>query len=286
MIRKLCWFVVLAIIIGCGGGGAGTNPTAVLVGRVLQVSTGGAPNPQASVQVGSASVLTDVTDGSFTLTVTPGATSITVDSRGSSGVWTFTIPAASGTQDVGDLWIGPDRVALKGKVVRSTDGSPISGAIVEFGGKTGTTNAGGLFTLPEVAYSAANQTAFWGIVGSVRAANFFRNDFTASPNVAVSGVVTVNDIPLTPSNDTDPPPPAYNIWGHVLPSSDAPGTVVTLKQAGTPVRVVNVGSTGVFTFWITPGTYTIEALKGSRTGTATVTLTAPNQVVQKDVTLP
>lgn len=280
----LLWIL---IILGCGGGGAGVNPaTATLTGRILQVATGGAPTPRASVQVGTASVLTDATDGSFSLTVPAGTTAVTVDSLSTSGVWSFTIPAAAGTQDIGDLWIGPDRVTLRGKVVKSTDGIAIPNARISFGGRIGTTNTVGNFSIEEVAYANANQTAFWGIIGTASATGFFANNFTASPNVASAGIVSIGNVPLTPTDDDTPPPPPYNVTGRVLPSGDAPGTIVRLKLSGVTQRTVNVDASGRFYFWIAPGTYTIEATKGARVGTASVTLSQANQVVTKDVTLP
>lgn len=286
--RYLLFLVTLSLALaGCGGGGGGGGtPTATLTGRVLQVSTGGAPSPRASVQVGTATTLTDATDGSFTLTVPQGTTSVTVDSLGISGVWAFAIPAATGTVDVGDFWIGPNRVTLRGRVVRSTDGAVVANARVNFGGRTGTTNSLGNFSLLEVAYDNANQTAFWGIVGSVSATGFFANQFSASPNVASAGVVNVGDVPLTPTDDDDPPPPPFNITGRILPSGDAPGTIVRLKLAGVTQRTYNVDATGRYYFWISPGTYTVEATKGARVGTATVTLSQANQVITRDVTLP
>ena len=280
-----CLALGIIIIFGCGGGGSAV-PTATLVGRVLQVTTGGVPSPQASVQVGLASVLTDVGDGSFSLVVPVGTTSVTVDTRSASGLWTFTIPSATGTIDVGDLWVGPDRVNIEGFVKRSTDGAAIAGAIVSFGGRKATTGANGRFSLVEVAYSNANQTAFWGIVGSASKTGYFRNDFSASPNVANAGVVTVSDILLTPSDDDIPPPPPYNIWGRVNPSIDATGTVVTLLEATTPIQVASVGAGGAYYFWVQPGTYSVKAEKGARTVTASVTLPNANQLVRKDVTLP
>ncbi|HMS56229.1 MAG TPA: hypothetical protein PKA27_12590 [Fimbriimonadaceae bacterium] len=283
--NKWLWFVAGLIILGCGGGGVGGAQSATIVGRILQVETGGAPSPPASVQVGTATTLTDVADGSFSIAVPAGTTSITVDTLSASGVWTFNFPAASGTTDIGDLWVGPNRVRLRGKVRRSTDSVPIASATVTFGGMSATTNASGDFSIPEVAYSNANQTAFWGIVGTARATDYFKTDFTASPNVAAGGVVTVNDILLTPSNDNNPPPPPYNLWGKIAPANQATGTVVNLKQGSTVVRRFNVSAVGEYYFWIEPGTYTIEATKGSLTGTASATIAAPNQVVRKDVTL-
>jgi hypothetical protein len=176
-------------------------------------------------------------------------------------------------------------VRLKGKVLRSTDALPVSGATVSFGGKTAKTNANGDFAIPEVAYSDTNQTAFWGILGTVRATGYFKTDFSASPNIAAAGVVTVSDILLTPSDDNTPPPLPYNIWGKISPATDATGTIVSLKQGATVVRRFNVSGAGEYYFWVAPGSYTVEAVKGSLSGSGSVTLSSTNQVVRKDVTL-
>src|SRR5688572_10897098 len=120
----LCLLVLLIALTGCGGGGGGNTgggTGATITGRVLRVDTGGATNPPASVQVGSRSTLTSVVDGSFSLAVPPGTTSVLVDTQSSLGVFTFTFPAASGTQDVGDLWVGPEKVTLSGRVLDSTN---------------------------------------------------------------------------------------------------------------------------------------------------------------------
>jgi hypothetical protein len=282
--------VALALlIVGCGGGGGGGGTTgggmATAVGRVLNVETGGPMNPAASVQIGANSVLTSLQDGSFQLPAPTGSSSLTVDPLNAWGVFTFATVALSGTTDVGDLWVGPQRVTLRGRVLNSTNLQPVAGAQVTFAGRRGTTDAQGRFALTQVAYSNQTQTAFWGIVGSVRAAGFFRTDFTASPNTAIQGTVTVNDILITPTSDTEPPPPPFNVWGRVGPSADAPGTLVTLKQNGTAVRIYNVGSDTSYYFWVEPGTYTIEFVKGNLTAQSSVTLTAPNEVIRRDVTL-
>lgn len=258
----------------------------MILGRVLQVATGGPPNPRASVQKGGTSVLTSASDGSFQITVPKGATSLLVDPLNGSGTWTFVFPSVTGTVDIGDLWIGPERVRLQGRVLNSTNNLPVQGATVSFAGRIGATDAAGTFDLVDVAYSSATQTAFWGITGSVRATGFFKTDFSAQPNTAVGGVVTVNDILITPTSNTVPPGPPYNVWGRVSPSASAPGTVVTAKLSGTPVRIFNVGSDGTYKLWLGPGTYVISYANGSLTAPdETVTLTQPNQVIQRDVVL-
>ena len=277
--------LVSLVLAGCGGGGGGTGGSGggagTVVGRVLNVVTGGPISPVATVQVGSHTANTAAGDGSFSVAADTGATSLTVDSHGTFAVATFSIPTVSGTVDAGDLWIGPELVTLTGRVVSSVDNQPISGATVKFGGRTGVTNAQGIFSLANVAYSSATQTAFWGIAGSAVASNYFSTTFSAAPSVADNGVVTVADVVLTPLSDTTPPDPPANILGRVTPSADALGTIVTLKDhLGNVVRVFNVGSNGTYAFWVLPDSYTITYKNGALTASdQAVNLTATDQVV-------
>jgi len=268
---------MLILSSGCGGGGGGT---ATAIGRVLNVQTGQPPNPDCSVSLGSGSpVQTSSVDGSFTATGPSGSTSLTVDTI-LFGVKTFNIPAVRGTTAIGDFWIGPQETTLTGHVLSGTDNSAVAGATVSFAGRTGTTDATGAFQLAHVAYSNSDQSVFWGIVGTVRAAGFITLDFSASPNTDNGGVTDVGNLLITSLSDPNPPGEPYNIYGAVLAAGGPSGTVVTLKQNGTPVRVVNVGPDGNYFFWIGPGTYTISYQKGALTAPdQNADLTQPNQVI-------
>jgi hypothetical protein len=281
-------YTLLLLLAGCGGGGSPGVTNAAIVGRVLNVQTGGPLNPAGSIQAGVSSSLTSISDGSFTVQAPVSIVQLLVDTRSPMGVFNFTIAPGSGTstRDVGDLWVGPEQVQLTGRVLNSVTGQPVPNASVQFGGRAGTTNSQGVFSLADVAYSSQTQTAFWGIVGVVRAAGFFRTEFSAAPSTAAGGTVTVDDVLLTPSDDPNPPGPPYNVWGRVSPSSAAQGTVVTLLQSGTPIRVFNVGSDNSYYFWVEPGTYTVTYVKGTLSApTQTVTLNQQNEVVRRDVTL-
>lgn len=288
-----CIIAFFAVILGCGGGGGGgTDSDATLIGRVLSIVTGGPTNPAASVQKvgGSPSTTTDTSDGSFTLANVGGGTTQAQVLPNQVGwpVFTFNFPAADGVTAIGDLWVGPEQVTLQGRALNSTNSLPIANADVTFAGQNGKTNANGDFSLANVAYSTDTQTAFWGIVGSVRAVGFFKTDFNAAPHLKDGlNVVNVGDILLTPSNDTTPPGPPYNITGRVLPIGGSTGCIVTLKQGPTSLRIFNVGNDGKYYFWITPGTYDITFQKNAQTApTQQVTLTQPDQTVTvQDVTL-
>lgn len=294
MKRFLILFAIaLVVLAGCGGGGGGTGgsnggASGSVVGRVLSVQTGGPVSPAATVQVGSNTSSTSTADGSFTVDAPTGSTNLIVDTHNQFGVWNFTIPAVNGTVDAGDLWVGPEQVTVTGQVVSSADNLPVAGATVSFAGRTATTNAQGIFSLSNVAYSSSTQTAFWGIVGTATASQFFKSDFSAAPAVANNGIVTVNDIVLTPLSDDDPPPLPGNIVGRVTPLAQASGTVVTLKDnSGNAVRTFNVGPSGGYSFWVSPGTYTLEFQNGTLTApTQSVNLTATDQVFRvSDVAL-
>lgn len=276
--------VVLLVIFGCGGGGGGVGtPNATFVGRILDVKNGGPISPGATVQAGGQSAQTE-TDGSFQFAVPAGTSSLTVDA-GAYGAFTFSVPSASGVTDVGDLWVGPQKVTVTGRVLNSTNGTGVAGATVSFAGQKALTNSVGTYRLNNVAYNTANLAAFWGIVGTATAPDFFKVDFTANGKSAVSGTVTLDDIRITPSSEEDPPPFPFTIWGQISPSANAPGTIVTLKLGGTAVRVYNVGADGTYYFWVLPGTYTIEARKGALAADGSATLTETNQVIREDLTL-
>lgn len=290
MIKWIGLLLALVVIAACGGGGGGGTgggPSgATLSGRVFQVQTGGAPNPQASVTAGGATTLTSAANGSFSLVVPAGTTSISVDTKTAQGVFTFTIPAVTGDTEIGDLWIGPEKVRVTGRLVNAGNLQPVAAAQVTFGGHTALTNADGIFNLTNVAYSSANQTAFWGIQGLARKSNFLTAAFTAQNKTAVNGVVTIGDVFITPTDDIDPPPSPFNLWGRISPAATAAGTVVTLKQNGNSLRTYTVGDDTAYFFWVTPGTYTLSYQKGNSTAPdQTVDIRVQNEVVRRDVTL-
>lgn len=280
--------VALLLLVGCGGGGSGGGGGSTsIVGRVINVVTGAAPNPASSVQVGSSSVLTSTVDGSFTLGVPSGTSAASVDTQGSGfGVWNFSFPPASGVSDIGDLWVGPQQVTVTGIVRNSTNNAPVQGSLVSFAGRRGSTGVDGRFTLTNVAYANSTQAAFWGIVGKVQTTGFFATDWSALGHLANSGVVDVGDILITPLSDPNPPGTPFNIWGQITVAGGPSGTIVRLRQGTTDIRVFNVGSDGRYLFFVSPGSYTINATKGTLTAPdQSVTLTQPNEVIRRDFTL-
>lgn len=280
--------IVAVTLSGCGGsgGGGGGGGNGTVIGRVFNVLSGGPPNPAATVQIGTNSVNTSLSDGSFQLGAKNGTTSLTVD-NGVAPLWQFTIDPVSGNTDVGDLWVGPERVTLTGVVRNATNEAPIPGAQVRFAGRRATTNASGVFAMNDVAYASSTQTAFWGILGSVDATGFFRQEFSAQPFTAVSGVVDIGSIRMTPTSDPTPPGVPFNVWGVISAPGGAAGAVVRLKQGGIDVRVFNVGADARYAFFVAPGTYTISASKGASTAPdVVVTLSAANEEIRRDIAIP
>ena len=291
MKRPWLFFVVtlMLAIAGCGGGGGGGGGGATgqtVTGRVLNVVTTSAPNPQAQIQVGSTTALTDATDGSFTIKVPTGTTSLLVDTRGSLGVFSFTIPAVSGATDVGDLYVGPEKIVVTGKVIDSTNSNPVAGATVIFAGRTGTTDASGIYTLNDVAYSTTSTTGFQGITGSVQASGYFANTFSANGLTATAGSVTFDDVLLVPGSDSNPPPGPYTIFGKVSPTALAANASVTVYDGATAVAHTTSGSDGLFYVWVAPGTYTVKAENGTHSFTTTAFALDSGVILRKDVTLP
>lgn len=277
--------VTALILLACGGGGGGGGSASVRIsGRVLSVVTGFATSPASTVRIGNTTVTTQ-SDGSFELVAPAGTTSLVVDTLSAWGTYTFTFPAATADADVGDLWVGPQKVTLKGKVVDAATDLPIEGAKVSFAGRHGETGIDGMFSLANVAYNNASQTVFWGIAGDVSAIGYFATQFSAQPHVSVAGVVTTDDIRMTPSADIDPPPTPFNIWGRISPSASAPGATATLKRNGTAVRIYTVGADATYRFWVSPGNYTIEVVNGALSGSTTANLTSVNEKLRRDVTL-
>ncbi len=285
----------LLILAGCGGGGGGGGgggPTGVTIfGRVLWIENGGATVPQSTVRVpgATASVQTDVADGSFQLNANAGTTSITVTYAASGGsppvVRTFTFPAATANVDLGDLYIGPAVVTVTGRIVDSQTGAAVPGAAVSMGGIQRVSDASGNFSLPGVAYSNAGLAVFLGLQGQITKTGYF-SQFFSPPGAATGGVVNCGTIQVTPEGSTTPPPLPFNIQGAASPVATGAGSNVQLLSGASVIRTVTADSQGRYTFWAPVGTYTIRATKGAQIANGNVQVTAVNTVVTANVTFP
>ncbi len=288
--RLILLFLIAALLAGCGGGGGGGGlGNVAATGRIIWLSSGTGPNPPATVQIGNLSAQTD-TGGNFQIAAPAGSTSLLVVYQpvgGSAVTFRFDIPPLQANQDLGDFYIGPEKITVTGRVLSAVDGSAIPGASVRFAGRMGVTDASGRFNLPEVAYDSGNVAAFLGLEGRVTKTGFFARDFFPSAG-AVAGVVTIEDLSLSPEGGTSPPGNPANIEGFISPAGSAPGTVVKLLQNGTPVRQFTVGSDAHYGFFVVAGSYVIQyhnLINGLSAPDESVTLAGANQVVRRDVTL-
>jgi hypothetical protein len=264
---------VILSITGCGGGSPPGNSGITLTGRVLDITTGVQPSSAATLQSSTASANTSLIDGSFSVNAPTGVANLSVNPSPASGYPLFTFsfnPKSSTDRELGDLWIGPEKVRVIGRLINSANGSAVSNGLVSFAGQNGTSNATGNFSLSDVAYSSTLTASFLGLQGTVLADGFF--PFRFNPSLAVGGIVNVGDVALLDTNGTTPPGLPYTIWGRINPTSSANGTLVTLKNSsGTAIRQFTVGSDSRYQFWVGLGQYTVEFRNG--------TLTAPNQAV-------
>jgi len=276
--------LIAAFVSGCGGGGSSVA-SITITGTVLDVVTG-TPNPSALVQLGATNVstLTSTVDGSFSLSIPSGSTQLRVDRRDGSSLFVYNFPPITKSGDVGQLWIGPNKISASGRILDSTSLLPISGATVSLGGVSGVSGSDGTFLITGVPYSATG--LFPNLPGTVVAANYIAASFTPGGTAIVNSNLGVGDIGLVPSNNPNPPGAPYNIWGRVSPLAVSPGAAVTLSLNGTAFRTTTVGSDGTYYFWVPAGTYTIAVVKSGYNATPVVaTLSATNQVLEEDVTL-
>lgn len=285
--RTLLLFLLGLLIVGCGGGGGGGGgaTNAFLIGRVLWVETNAATSPAATINSGGSSTTTDIVDGSFVVTVPVGTSSLTISftEQGSTTpiVMTFSFPAATGTVDVGDLYIGPETVTVHGTVHDASNSQPVSGATIKLAGRTATSDINGEFNLLDVAYSSSSPAAFGDILGEVSKLGYVTRQFNP-PTVAVAGVIELGTLIISPESLNNPPGPPSNLTGTILPVNDGAGSTVELLDAGMNViRTQIADGAGQYRFWAPVGTFTVEATAVTTSGSESVTLTSTN--VQKIV---
>jgi hypothetical protein len=293
-VKKLSVFlflILMFVLFACGGSGpiAGVRVS----GQVRDISTGAALSIAATVQSSSSTVNTSVTDGSFLVAAPRGETQLNVNPPAALGYPSFTYrfePLNNTQNDVQTLWVGPQKVSVRGTIRNAASNDPIPNALVRFGGQFSRTTATGQFSITDVAYHPTNTAGFLGLVGQAEATNFLLNEFTSNGNLADgAGIVNVGDILLTPVDSTNPPPNPFTIWGNVLPGARAAGTIVTLRDLSNSsiVRSFTVGIDGRYQFWIGPGSYRVEASNGASVAPPqTVNLNTTTDVVRADVTLP
>jgi hypothetical protein len=270
---------------GCGGGGGGGAAPASVSGRVHKATDGTAPNPAATVAIGGVSGASSTSDGSFTLAgVSSSATTLTATATGAQ---TLNLPItlqANQNNNIGDIFLSDTgyTAVVTGRVVTSVNGAsqPVGNATVVLAGLTVKTGTDGKFTLSNLPVNLGNSNVTFK-AGMITAAGFVEKDLTTDTSL----------FPLAAGN---------NAWGDVLIGTDTGGTPlpaytikVTVKVNGTATAGLSVSlfaqaagggnganlgpatdaGGGLYTFWVVPGTYNIQAsVGGGSTQKVSVTL--------------
>src|SRR5262249_1308078 len=254
-----------------------------------------APNPAATVTIGSISGSTSTSDGSFSLPNVPSnATTLTVTAQGAQ---TLNLPVtlqANQSNNLGDLFLSNTGYTanVSGRVVTSVSGAnqPVGNATVVLAGQTVKTGTDGKFTFSGLPVGLGDSNVTFK-AGMITASGFVEKDLTTDTNL----------FPLATGN---------NAWGDVLIGAEAGGTPlpvftikVTVKVNGTATAGLNVtlfsqvagggnGSNlgpatdaggGLYTFWVVPGTYNIQATVG---GGSTQKVSVTLQKLDTPVTAP
>lgn len=294
MKRTILGFIALCLLLaGCGGGGGGgTGAVARLQGYVVLVGTGTRPDPPAQVISGGATTQTSSSDGSFTIQVVPTTRTIKVRATGFPE-FEFTLPAlrANQTYDLGELYIGPQQVVVRARVLDALDNSPVVGANVTLQGDRVVTDTEGRFIFNKVAYDSEGAFDSEGLVE----ASGGTRSYIPQPFVVdvppISGEISLPDILMAPESSTNPPPLPANVTGKVTASGgvDVLGTRIDIYRpttATTPLRSSFVlNANGDFGVWLSPGVYRIQFVKTRSGGlppliaerTVTVTSSTQNQ---------
>lgn len=285
----LLFLVVIfgVVILGCGGGGGGVSSGTVnVVANVLWIETGSATSPQATVRIGDVSTLTDEIDGFVSLDVPPGNLTLTVTFTPTGSptpiVRTFALGVVTGDIDLGEIYVGPEEIALTGQILDSTDSTPVNLAKVKFAGRSAITGSDGRFTVTNVAYSSATQSVFLGIQGQVTKTGYFTTFFSPS-GPPTSGVLDLGTLTLTPEGSSNPPPVPFNVNGLATPTGGF--AEIEVLSGVTPIRNITADAFGNFTLWLPVGSYTVNATSGVRTGTTNLTVTNVNSITNVQITL-
>ncbi|MCS7066050.1 MAG: carboxypeptidase-like regulatory domain-containing protein, partial [Fimbriimonadales bacterium] len=219
-------FALILLLNACGGGG-GLGPVAILQGRVVMVGTGLPPNPAATVEAGGVRATTDTQEGTFRIAVPPATTQLVVRAQGIPEPFTFRLPSlqAGQTYDLGDLYIGPERVAVRGRVVDAITQNPVEGAIVSLLGQRAQSDSNGRFTLNDVAY---DPNGILDPEGTVQRTGYLQRRFLVD-QPPIQGEIELGDIPLQPETDDNPPNTPGNVQGIVqVPNEPVVGTRIDI----------------------------------------------------------
>lgn len=274
---------------GCGGGGGGGGPApgtpATVTGRILHAETGIAPNPNATITIGGASV-TSGADGTFSFTAPTGAKTATITAQGSQTRTINISLSTTQTNNLGDIYISDTGYTanVSGRVVANVNGAtqPVGNATVTIANVSAATKTDGTFALTGLPVDLGNVA---GTVGKVTAAGFEDKPIT---DVNLQFPLKAGDNPIgdlliaAPSGSTPLPP--YTIIGVVQSGGHAlAGSNVLLMQTvnGTTTTLGNTttDATGTYTFWVVPGSYTVQAFNAAATQSTPVTLVKLDQPI-------
>lgn len=276
MRKRIFWLLCALwvwLLTGCGGGGGFGG--VVIQGRVALVGTGNPPNPPAIVRAAGATTQTDPQEGSFTLRVPPNTNQLTVEAPGYP-TFTFTLPSLRTDQvnDLGVIYVGPQKVAVQGRIIHALEQSPVGGATVSLlGQRTSSNETDGKFTLNDVPFDPAGVLDPEGLVEKV---GFVPQRFLVDVP-PIDGIIQLGDIAIAPQSDDNPPNVPGNVRGTVQIAGENPiGTLVIIyspPDAETPreTEVINNPS-GQFALWLLPGQYRLVFSKTGRQAVRTVTV--------------
>jgi len=288
---KLRWLgllLVVALLAGCGGGGGGGGGNITITGTVLEVSTGIAPNPVVNLSAGGASGTSSASDGTFSLKVASGTSSLTI-TQGSGPTFTYVFPPVTTATNVGFLYVGSQAITVQGKVVNAESFAVVPDANISVLGRTGVTLVDGTFSIPNVAWSASVITQYPVTVQKTG----FVTTTPALEGTLIGSVLTMADILFAPESDTNPPPLPYTLWGRITEAEGGSAVLVhAVRQSDHKSYFFVTGDINSslpqneYVFWLGVGTYDLEFFKPSATLRATVSnvqVVSTDHPVRQDV---
>lgn len=269
------WLALFAwLLTGCGGGGG--FGSVVIQGRVALVGTGNAPNPPATVHAGGASTQTNPQEGTFALRVPPDTTRLTVEAP-SYPLYVFNLPPLITDQvnDLGVLYVGPEKVAVQGRIVNALDQKPVGGATITLlGQRTLSSDTDGKFTLNEVPF---DREGILDAEGQIEKTGFVPQRFLVD-TPPIDGIIQLGDIVIAPESEGNPPDVPGNVRGIVRVAGDSNpiGTLILIyspPNAESPLETEVVSqSSGAFALWLLPGQYRLVFSQSGRQAERTFTV--------------
>jgi hypothetical protein len=294
MTRLALLLLILLCIGGCGGGGGGGGGGGLpLTGTVLLIGTGAPPNVQFSVTASGKSTLTNLADGTFSLAVSKGTTSLVLSATGFPS-FTYTFPPVSSATNLGFLFVGPQQVALKGTVVDASNQQPVAGVTIDVLGRQGTSLADGTFRIEGLAY---DPNGLVSVVFSLSKTGYIPRDVPIT-QPAIGGEIDEQNVLFAPESSTDPPPGPSNLYGFVTETGvgggGGNGVLVTLKKKSDGTIVSSfvtgllAGAANEYAFWVPIDQYSMEFEKptGTLRKTVDANVTSLDTPLRIDVVLP